>query len=171
MFKKIFKRLIQSNDQRYLQFLEECALSIQTGSPQLAMTMRRFAELKQQIDAQASNGDSAALDIENMDELATTVLDQVFDRIRQLVKLESETASVLTSADSQRFESHFTQVKNQQTAILRAYSTLHQAATGKLPSRLDENQHTRGDSPLDEAIDALQVEVRTAQRLKDELGI
>ena len=51
MFKKIFKKLTQSQEELFLEEMNQFAASVANqGSPQLGEVVRRFAQLKQKID-------------------------------------------------------------------------------------------------------------------------
>lgn len=172
MFKKIFKQLTQSAEDLYQEELEQFAATIAgQGAPQLAEVMRRFAKLKRTVDQQLATNDRSMLQIDGFGEMAHTICDATRGQIQELAKVERELAEVLTGCNPQRWASHQQKWQAGSESLMRAFATLKHAATGVGSPAMDELP--LGDSKksaLDAAVEALATEVRTAERIRNELG-
>lgn len=170
MFKKLFRQLTQSDAQRYQQKLEEFAASLEKeGAPQLGTLSRQFAKLKNDIDQRRGSGGILS-QVENVEQLIVAVSDGVCDALGSLSKLNRELPSVVTTGDSSHFENHMRQWREGHATLLRAHAALKYVATGETTMGMDEPAASGKKSALDEAIEALQLEIRTAERIKHELG-
>ena len=171
MLKKFFRSLTKSKSEIYLEDLEQAAANLQSrGTPQLAATLRHFISLKRELEQRIASKDTTLLPVENLGSLTTAVCDGVLGRIEQLAKLQAELPKVLTSRDHQRYSQHMDNWRTQNEALLSAFSLLHRVHTGTGPSDAPQASSPAADnSPLQEAMANLLLEVRTAERIRDEL--
>ena len=172
MFKKIFKQLTQSREELYLETLEQSAAKIaDQGSTQLAEVLRRFAQRKQIMDQQRASNDQAILPIDGLEELAVAICDGARDQIQDLMKIEHQLPDVITDCDPQRWTRYQQEWQSGLEALMRAFSALKHASTGIGSPAMDSIPLGDGKkSALDAAVESLDVEIRTALRIRNELG-
>ncbi len=173
MLKELFSRLTQSKETRYLQALEASAKSIEeSGSPQIAAVLRQFARLKQDIDRRLDARDKAMLPIENLPQLAEAICSGARVKAEDLARIDRELPKVLVARDGQRLAAYHEGWRRGNESMLRAYAALHHAATGEPSPGVDDLlSGEAAKSTLDETVEALRVEIHTAERIRNELGI
>lgn len=170
MFKKLFRSLTQSSEDLYLEEMEAQAVGLaERGAVQMSHLLRRFASLKKLIDEKIENRDASLLEVTDFEDHAKGICDEVRSKIQELATTETALCEVVSGRELARLNAHFDQWRHGNERLMRAYATLHHAATGdgpKDPLVLSANTKTS----LDEAVERLAVEIRTAERIKYELG-
>lgn len=176
MLKKFFRGLAESKEQkqraRYLRSFEEFATKMANeGAPVLAEVARRVARMKQELDSSdivANASESLEVDF---DQLATNLCDRVRDQMTQLAKLHRNLPTVVSSADEQKLSDHFASWQAGLRSVQVAYSALKRTGAVKLSTQLAELTEAYDTStPIGQAVEALLIEVRTAERIRNELG-
>lgn len=176
MLKKFFRGLAESKEKkqqtRYLKSLESMAVkTVGQGAPALAETVRMVAKVKHQLDTSESlEKASESLGVD-FDALVTTVCDRIRDKITELTKLRHGLPAAIGSVDEKKLSQHLTQWQNGLTSIQQAYAALQRTGAEKLTPEIEaltSNYDT--STPLGQAIEALLLEVRTAERIQKELG-
>lgn len=167
MLKKLFRSLTQSKEERFIHESETLAESLARSSPQSAKILRQVASLMRMLES--SSNDSKRLNIEDLDDLAMSICEALRERTQVLAKLESELPLVISSADGRRFDAHMDQWRNEAATIMRGYSRLRHAITGQAASGL-ESLGSDQQTKLNAALESLELEIRTTERIQNELG-
>lgn len=176
MFKKFFSGLAESKEQkqraRYLDSFDEFANSLaDQRAPILADTARRVAQAKHKLDtSELVEQASKSLEVD-FDQLATNLCDRIRDKITELAKHNQSLTTAVCSMDEQQLATHQSQWQTGLRTIQVAYAALHRTGADKLSPQLEsltENYET--STPIGQAIEALLLEVRTAERIRNELG-
>ena len=171
MFKKLFKTLTQSDEERFQERMESEAARLQgSGSPQFARTIRDFARIKKDLDSRMKQDDSSLLKIDGFAMHAETICDAAIAQAAGMAKLEVSLPEVLVSRDTDRFENYITEWRRGNQSLMRGYAALHRAVTGSGPTEIEESGVDSEKTALDQAAESLLVEVRTAERIRNELG-
>lgn len=171
MFKKLFKSLTQSDEARLLERMEGEAARLEVnGSPQIAQTLREFAKLKEDLDSRLEQNDSALLEIEGFADLAESICDAAISQAGEMAKMENSLPGILTSRNADRLTTYMDKWKRGNQTIMRGYAALHRAITGNGATSIEESSVDGEKTALDQAAESLLVEVRTAERIRNELG-
>ena len=169
MLRKFFRSLTQSDEERYLETFEAFAQSLQTTSPQLAHVARDVAQLKAQVDQCVDGSKPAPFEIQGLGEKAKIICDGVQASLRELQQLDQELPSILTSGDGEQLTAHFNRLETLNQLVMRAAATLRHAVTGNGPTS-SLTSFPVGDDAMKAALEDLDVQIRTAERIKNELG-
>ena len=171
MFKKLFKTLTQSDEDRFREQIDGAAAKLEVGgSPRLARTLREFGKLKQGLDSRLKEGDSSLLKIDDLGKHAESVCEAAIAQLSELAELENTLPGVLTSRDADRFATYLQKWEVGNQSLMRGYAALDRAISGNGPTLIEESGVDGEKSALDVAAESLLVEVRTAERIRNELG-
>ena len=165
MLKKFFRRLTQSSEDRFAADSDALADSLAKTAPQSAQILRQIATLMRRVE----NASGKQIEVDDLDGLALSICEALRDRVKILAKLEAELPLVIASCDGRRFDSHMDQWRKEAATITRAYSRLRHAITGQPPSAL-EQLGPEGETKLNAALESLELQIRTAERIQSELG-
>lgn len=167
MFKKIFKSLTQSKEAQFLEELESKAAAIaESGARQSASILHSLGRLKHSIDQKLNSRDRSMLQIEDFDSLAQSICEGLHAKIKELAALEIKMPHAVTSGDGRQLESHLNEWRTCLATVMKGYSLLHYAATGEKPTDID----TLDAQSLNPALESLELQIRTAERIRNELG-
>lgn len=168
MFKKLFNTLTKSSEDRYLDSLEQQAASLaQTGANQSATVLRSLATLKHQIDHKIKTRDPSVLQIDGFEDLAQSVCEGIQSKIAELATLERKLPGIVTDRDGRKFQAYVDEWRVCLATITKGYATLHYAATGESANDLGA---LSGAQVINPAMETLELQIRTAERIRNELG-
>lgn len=176
MFKKFFSGLAESKEQkqraRYLQAFEEFADGLaKAGSPVLADTARRVAQAKRDLDTSELVAKAAESLEVDFDQLATNLCDQIREKIAELEELHRKLPALVGSTDQAKLASHLHKWDAGCKVVQTAYAALTRTGAEKLTSELEAvSEGYDTSTKLGQTIEALLLEVRTAERIRNELG-
>ena len=171
MFKKLLKNLTQSKEEQYLADLEAIAAEFQSvGNSESAAILRRFAILKQDIDERLDSKDADLLQIEGLAGHALAICDAAIVEVRHLAKITSSLPDILTSRDAGRLATFMSEFQSANQSLMRGYTVLERAAMGSGPVGFEESSVQGEKSTMDQAAESLLVDLRTAERIRNELG-
>ena len=168
MLRKFFRNLTQSDEDRYLESYEAFAKSLETASPQLAEITRDVAQLKGQIDQCVDGSKPAPFEVADLGDKAKAICDGIQSQLRELQKLDQNLPKVLASGSGEQLTSHVKRWENGNQILMRATAALRYIATGTSSNGMTD--FPSGGGAMKAAIEDLELQIRTAERIKNELG-
>ena len=127
-----------------------------------------MGHLKWDLDQRIDSNDRAMLQLDDLQDLSISVCDGILAKLKELAELERELPDLIAAADGHRFETHMKRWRTVNATVMRGYAALQHAATGEAPSGMEaimSNSET-----LNPALETLELQIRTAERIKNELG-